>query len=373
MLKKHTHIPIGLSILLFISGIILTVLLYNNWTSEALHQTNSLASVASDENSPLDLKSIIDRSQNSVVQIETSNSMTEKTGAGFLYNNKGDIVTNAHVLEDAEQIFVTLHNSRSFPAAIVGIGKDHDVAVIRVPQLAEEQPISIENEIFADIGDEVIAIGSPTGIQNAVSIGLVVGTDRNFSINDYSYTDVYQISANITHGNSGGPLIDRESGKVIAINAAGISDSDVGFSIPMPSVKKQIDTWIEEVDESELVYLTPIDQQLNEDQIIEDATNLVEVFFQNIAAREYINAYTLLGSSEQEDLRYQDFRDDFIHVSDMEISNISSEYSNGEVEIKVIVDVTLRNDATNEINENWNYQLIVASENDQLKILNYDD
>src|SRR5690625_5204865 len=168
------------------------------------------------------------------------------TGSGFLYNDKGDIITNAHVIEDANVIYVRTSNAHIYSAAVIGIGEDTDIAVIRVPELADQSFLSTEKDSSGEIGDEIIALGSPHGFQNTVTLGIISGSERNFSVDGYDYNNVYQISAQITHGNSGGPLIHRNTGNVIGINSVGTNDGTIGFSIPILEVIDQIEQWSNE-------------------------------------------------------------------------------------------------------------------------------
>src|SRR5690625_6539757 len=161
------------------------------------------------------------------------------TGSGFLYNDKGDIITNAHVIEDANVIYVRTSNAHIYSAAVIGIGENTDIAVIRVPELAEQSFLSIEDEMSGEIGDEIIALGSPHGFQNTVTLGIISGSERNFSVDGYDYSNVYQISAQITHGNSGGPLIDRNTGNVIDRKSTRLNSSHVAISYAVFCLKKK--------------------------------------------------------------------------------------------------------------------------------------
>src|SRR5690606_22930593 len=125
---------------------------------------------------------------------------------------------------DADTIYVRTANARVYPAAVIGMGDNTDIAVLRVPQLAGETGLSIDTDRLAEIGDEVIALGSPHGFQNTVTLGIISGTERHFTVDGFDYNNAYQISTLITHGNSGRPLEDRTTGKVIGINSVGTED-----------------------------------------------------------------------------------------------------------------------------------------------------
>ncbi|SHM89074.1 S1C family serine protease [Gracilibacillus kekensis] len=370
MYKKRKFIPVFISILILLTALIIAFFHVHDWRSQPYLLDNTLATNIENSKNEINLKNIIHESQKSVVQIETTNKLNNKTGSGFVINNEGDIITNAHVIEDAESIVVKLSNGRQYPAAIVGIGKEQDFAVIRVPELHNLEPITIDSEYQAEIGDEIIAIGSPVGIQNSVSLGLVVGTDRSFTINNFQYDNVFQISANITYGNSGGPLILRNSGKVIGINSAGISDTDIGFSIPVTQAKDQVEKWIKNANNKELEYLPVVGQQINQQQLEEDALYLVDYLFDNISLRDYVNAYSMFGSEYQSLTSYTEFRQSFQSLLGLNTKEKSIlEKKNGIVQIKVDLEVTVRDESYQEVQEDWHYTIVIGYENDQLKIL----
>ncbi|GAE91829.1 trypsin-like serine proteases [Gracilibacillus boraciitolerans JCM 21714] len=370
MYKRRKYIPVILAVFILLIAITLAFLIYRDWYKQPLSTENTLATNIENNYNEVNLKTIIHQTQKSVVQIETTNDLTSKTGSGFVINNTGDILTNAHVIEDADTIMVKLSNTRQYPAAVIGIGVEEDFAVIRVPELHQLEPISLETEKQIEIGDEVIAIGSPVGIQNSVSLGLIVGTDRSFSINNFQYDEVYQISANITYGNSGGPLILRSSGKVIGINSAGIADTDIGFSIPVTQVNKQITNWIEDVKEEDLVYLSSIGQRVNQEKLEEDALYLIDYFFENISLRDYVNAYSMLGSHYQDKNSYITFRRSFQSLISLNTKKKTiTEKKDDEIHMTVDLEATLRDDSYQETQRKWQYNLVVGFENDQLKIL----
>ncbi|UOQ48026.1 S1C family serine protease [Gracilibacillus caseinilyticus] len=373
MFKYRKYIPITMTVLILLSAIITSVYLVTNWNNQPLQVNNTLATSIKNNDSDTSLKNIIHQSQKSVVQIESTIDVTTKTGSGFLINNDGDIITNAHVVKGADSIVVKLSNTREYPAAIVGIGEEQDFAVIRIPDINDLEPIPLETKQSIDIGDEIMAIGSPMGIQNSVSLGLIVGTDRSFTINDYQYDEVYQISANITHGNSGGPLILRSNGKVIGINSAGISDTDIGFSIPITQVAEKVSEWTSNVDEDELNYLSPLNQQVDKEKLEENATYVADYFFDNISLRDYVNAYSLLGSQYQGQTSYTAFRQSFQNMIDLKVEKKAiKNIENEQAEIEINVKTTVRNNNYEEKEQAMTYNVTIGYENDQLKILQLD-
>ena len=164
-------------------------------------------------------------------------------GSGFIYNDQGDIVTNAHVVENATGIKVKASDGSLCSGKLIGINPAKDIALIRAEGLAGREPLSVDADAKIDIGDEVIAFGSPLGLDNTVTTGIISGLDRDFKIDDTNYKGLYQISAPITHGNSGGPLVLKTNGKVIGINSAGRDEGNIGFSIPIGQVLGMLENW----------------------------------------------------------------------------------------------------------------------------------
>lgn len=372
MKNKTNRLTLIISFLILLTTIAVAVFWIINRNGEPLQVENNLVTNVSSENNHTNLKSIIHNAQKAIVQIQTNSGVSQKTGSGFIFNSKGDIVTNAHVVEDADSIIVSLSNTQKYPAALVAIGEKEDIAIIRVPELKYLDPLPYAEDYQAEIGDEIIAIGSPVGIQNTVSLGLIVGTDRSFTIEQFQYDHVYQISANITHGNSGGPLILRKNGKVIGINSAGIDDTDIGFSIPMNNVFKQLKDWTESVDEEKLDYQMPTTATINQEKFKEDAKYITEYFFDSINLRDYINAYTLLDSDLQSKVTYTKFREAFSPIVKLNVNEVLIEDRNEE-QLKIVakLEITTRDKSYNEKKETHDYPLIIGLENDQIKILKY--
>ncbi|MDC3412742.1 S1C family serine protease [Aquibacillus sp. 3ASR75-11] len=374
MTKKKKVFPILLTCFLLLLGALSVSKLYEKWNKDSLSVKNTLATkVKVDDNENKDLKTIIHEAQKGVVQIEAAGEESDMIGSGFLYNEKGDIITNAHVVKDANAIYVKTTNASTYPAAVVGIGKETDIAVIRVPQLANQSPMQLEQNIVTDVGDEIIAVGSPLGFQNSVTLGIISGMNRSFSIDDFSYTNVFQISANITNGNSGGPLINRDSGKVIGINSAGAEEGTIGFSIPIKNIIDQVTEWSKTADEDTLEYATLENEvkEIDQEQLKEDATYLIQYFFSSLEVRDYVNAYALLGSDWQSQTTYQEFRESFVRVVTTTITNIDiTLVEEQQFMVKVNADSTIRqsDQTTQKVTSTFAFE--VGYENDQLKILN---
>ncbi|MFC4025303.1 trypsin-like peptidase domain-containing protein [Oceanobacillus longus] len=190
-----------------------------------------------------ELTDIIASAQETVYTVFTDYSQ----GSGFLYNNNGTVVTNAHVVEGATEVYIKTISGQEFPGKVIGYSNSIDVAVVHVPDLVGWEPIALEVSEPNLVGEEVIALGSPLGLENTATMGYITGQDRNFYIGSYTYEDLYQVSAPISPGSSGGPLIAKSSEKIIAINSAeSTADSAIGFSIPLYTVNQLITSWIEQ-------------------------------------------------------------------------------------------------------------------------------
>lgn len=372
MYKKRL-IPFIVSLFIIATSIFLSIKIYHNWQNKEISLNNPLINNVDADSHSIDLKTIIHETEKHVVQIEGQGDDSTVTGSGFLYNDKGDIITNAHVIEDANVIYVRTSNAHIYSAALVGMGDDTDIAVIRVPALAGQSFLSVEKDILAEIGDEIIALGSPHGFQNTVTLGIISGSERNFSVDGYDYNNVYQISAQITHGNSGGPLIHRNTGNVVGINSVGTNDGTIGFSIPITEVISQIEQWSNETtnDQLEFANMTDIVNNFDSELLQEDANYLIDYFFESIKVRDYINSYTLLGSNMQSELSYTDFREDYTHIVDLQYSEVSSDITEDH-HSETIIDVTIESKSKNQEKtdvQEVEYTFTIGLENDQLRIL----
>ncbi|MCA0173275.1 S1C family serine protease [Bacillus sp. RAR_GA_16] len=347
---------------------------YNNTTVEAtssLGEKNELSEKTEEPN----LKSVIHETQKSVVQIEVSLKDGTSSGSGFLYNTDGDVITNAHVVEGAEKIIVKTSDAKQFEAQIIGMGDTTDVAVIRVPGLKENAPLPVAEERVAEVGDNIIALGSPLGLQNTVTTGIISGLDREFILEPYRYEHIYQISAPITKGNSGGPLIDATTGEAIAINSAGTDSGAIGFSIPLPNVIDQIKSWSNKPveltvdDESKEEVKTP--QGLTGEDFKNNATYLIGYFYESLSTQDYVTAYSLLGSRWQSEMAYEDFRKGYLHTLHVEVSNMtgSLNQTNDEVKVTATIKANERTEDKKTTTSLYNVTYQVGYENDQLKIL----
>ncbi|WP_226659352.1 S1C family serine protease [Pseudalkalibacillus hwajinpoensis] len=379
-MSKNIAVLLSLTgtLLIFIGGATGFYFFHDSYNSTTVEATSSLGEKNTPPEKTTDepnLKSVIHETQKSVVQIDVSLKDGTSSGSGFLYNTDGDVITNAHVVEGAEKIIVKTSDAKQFEAQIIGMGDTTDVAVIRVPGLKENAPLPVAEERIAEVGDNIIALGSPLGLQNTVTTGIISGLDREFILEPYRYEHIYQISAPITKGNSGGPLIDATTGEAIAINSAGTDSGAIGFSIPLPNVIDQIKEWSNRPveltvdDESKEKVTTP--QGLTGEDFKNNATYLIGYFYESLSTQDYVTAYSLLGSRWQSEMAYEDFRKGYLHTLHVEVSNMtgSLNQTNDEVKVTATIKANERTEDKKTTTSLYNVTYKVGYENDQLKIL----
>ena len=166
-------------------------------------------------------------------------------GSGFIIDEKGIVITNNHVIQDAEDIVVRVGGDKEYKATIIGADPLSDIAVLQIDSKEKFTPVKFGDSDKARIGDWVIAIGNPYGQGGTVTSGII--SARNRSIGLSRYEDYIQTDASINSGNSGGPLFNM-NGDVIGINTAILGKGGsigIGFSIPSNSAKKVVSQLIE--------------------------------------------------------------------------------------------------------------------------------
>jgi len=165
-------------------------------------------------------------------------------GSGFIINAKGIVITNNHVIKDAEDILVRVNGNKEYNAKLIGADPLSDIAVLQIESEDKFVPVKFGDSDKARIGDWVITIGNPFGLGGTVTSGII--SARNRSIGLARYEDYIQTDASINQGNSGGPLFDM-NGNVIGINTAILGQSGsigIGFAIPSNSAEAVIDQLI---------------------------------------------------------------------------------------------------------------------------------
>ncbi len=171
--------------------------------------------------------------------------MRRGQGSGFIISPDGYVVTNGHVVNDAERIDVTLGDGRRFKAKLVGVDKPTDIAVIKIDD-GELPYLTLGDSDALRIGEIVVAIGNPFGLSHSVTQGIVSAKGRS-GVGITDYADFIQTDAAINPGNSGGPLLNLE-GEVVGMNTAILSRTGgslgIGFAIPINNIKEIKDTLI---------------------------------------------------------------------------------------------------------------------------------
>ena len=170
---------------------------------------------------------------------------TSALGSGFIIDEKGVVITNNHVIQGAEDVFVRVNGEKNLRAKVIGADPGMDLAVLQIESDQKFTPVKFGDSDTARIGDWVIAIGNPFGLGGTVTAGIV--SARNRSIGLSRYEDYIQTDASINQGNSGGPLFNMD-GDVVGINTAILGQSGsigIGFAIPSNSAQKVINQLIE--------------------------------------------------------------------------------------------------------------------------------
>ena len=198
---------------------------------------------------------IFEKTEESVVQVnvraDDGTSKPGSMGSGFVYSDKGYIITNNHVVDDAGKVTVTFLDGESYTAKIIGTDPDLDLAVLKVEVGATYlQPIPIGDSSQLKVGEQITAIGNPFGLSGSMTSGIISQMGRLLPQDSgYSIPDVIQTDAAINPGNSGGPLLNM-NGEGVGINTAIQSATGeftgVGFAVPSNTVKKVVPILIEE-------------------------------------------------------------------------------------------------------------------------------
>ena len=199
------------------------------------------------------LTNIYERASPSVVHIETVVFGETRRGSGFVYDRQGHVLTNAHLVKDADAIEVTLRNAYALEAALLGLDSFSDLAVLKV-RAAEDQlsPLRIGESATVKVGQRVISIGNPYGLSTSMTTGIVSGLGRTLPSaamidvslgSGFDNPAIIQIDAAIHPGNSGGPLLDSK-GLVIGVATAMQSSSGqfqgIGFAVPADTMRRVI-------------------------------------------------------------------------------------------------------------------------------------
>ncbi|HYC57604.1 MAG TPA: trypsin-like peptidase domain-containing protein [Candidatus Binatia bacterium] len=162
-------------------------------------------------------------------------------GSGVIVDGKGTVITNQHVIVGGDTIKVVLADNREFEARLVGGDSDFDLAVLKIDAEADLPYLPIGEDDSILIGETVIAIGNPYGLDHTVTTGVVSAIGRTLQTSDITYQDIIQTDTSINPGNSGGPLLDI-NGRLIGINTAIHRDAQgIGFAIPVWRVRNVVE------------------------------------------------------------------------------------------------------------------------------------
>lgn len=256
------------SLLLFFSFIILLLVFCGMLVailSNLYHVTAQVQEQEEQQQQPLSLNDIFNKVEKSVVQITRSvlppaniltpeiQENTTSLGSGFVYDNSGHIVTNYHVIANASIVDVTFIDGNRYTANVSGIDPSNDLAVLKIienfsgDELLAQPPLVLGNSSQLKVGDPVVAIGNPFGLEGSMTTGIVSQIGRLLPEEQqggYSIPDTIQTDALINPGNSGGPLLNMNA-EIIGVNTAGIFPGGIGFAISSNSVSKIVPVLIE--------------------------------------------------------------------------------------------------------------------------------
>ena len=292
-------------------------------TIEMMGTPESSTPTAFSDSERLSINQIYRQSAPGVVQITTTSIQTvepdpflnpfgfpeqqeqQALGSGFVIDKTGHIVTNAHVVEDAEKIEVSFSNRDSVKARLVGRDLSTDLAVLKVDVDASAlAPLRLGDSDRVRVGDSVVAIGNPLGLERSVTAGIVSALHRPLTApNDFMIDDVIQTDASINSGNSGGPLLGA-NGRVIGVNTAIATGNTgargnigIGFAVPVNTVRDVASQLIDD-GRAEHAFLgveaRPIDKEIAEifNLPVEEGLLVVRVFAGSGAAQAGLKAGT---------------------------------------------------------------------------------
>ena len=306
-----------------LAGAEVTGVLDDERTVETVGTPESSAPAAFAESARLSINQIYGQSAPGVIQINTTSIQTvepdpflnpfgfpeqqeqQALGSGFVIDKSGHIVTNAHVVEGAQEIEVSFSNRDSVKASLVGRDLSTDVAVLKVDVDASAlAPLHLGSSDRVRVGDSVVAIGNPLGLERSVTAGIVSALHRPLTApNDFTIDNVIQTDAAINSGNSGGPLI-AANGRVIGVNTAIATGNTgargnigIGFAVPINTVRDVASQLIDRgrVEHAFLgVGARPIDKEIAKifNLPVEEGLLVVRVFEGSGAAKAGLKAGT---------------------------------------------------------------------------------
>ena len=217
------------------------------------HDISAVGETTSSYSKKLSLIEIFEISEAGVVRVNVQRTedaiIPTGVGSGFVFDKKGHVITNAHVVDGATKVVVTFLDGRSYNADVIGVDNFTDIAVIKVnADLSLLHPLSLGDSSNLQVGEPIAAIGNPFGLSGSMTSGIVSQLGRLLpSGAGYSIPDVIQTDAAINPGNSGGPLLNMR-GEIVGINTAIQSATGeftgVGFAVPSQTVAKIVPSLI---------------------------------------------------------------------------------------------------------------------------------
>jgi len=257
--KKIQAAGKGHPVLILLIAAAVLWLVYQSW-QPSLHNPDAAprpvtarGSLADDEQNTIELFRSVSPSVVYITTIAVKHNIfslneyeiPQGTGSGFIWDKQGRIVTNYHVISDANRIEVTLADHSTWKGVLVGAAPDRDIAVLQISAPSEKlKPILIGESDTLQVGQKVFAIGNPFGLDQTITTGIVSALGREItSATGRTIHDVIQTDAAINPGNSGGPLLDS-AGRLIGVNTAIYSpsggSSGIGFAVPVSEVNRVV-------------------------------------------------------------------------------------------------------------------------------------
>jgi S1-C subfamily serine protease len=190
------------------------------------------------------IRAEVERNVDSPFELFPQRQRSEATGSGFVIDEDGHVLTNAHVVQGANKIEVGFSDDKTADAKLIGQDASNDIALLDIDvSKSDLKPLELGDSSKVEVGDAVVAIGNPFGLDRTVTTGIVSALQRKLEApNGFQIDNVIQTDAAINPGNSGGPLLDAE-GKVIGVNsqiatAGGGGSIGIGFAVPVNTVKR---------------------------------------------------------------------------------------------------------------------------------------
>jgi putative serine protease PepD len=219
------------------------------YTAGSLSQEPAAVAVAAPTGVPSDLVAAAARALPGVVSVQVRTGSGGASGSGFVFDDRGHVVTNNHVVSGGGgSVSVVGSDGRRLTAEVVGTDPDNDIAVLRVTPSSALQPLDLADLSATRVGEPVLAVGSPLGLSGTVTAGIVSALDREVRLGGTVRRTAVQTDASINPGNSGGPLVNAR-GEVVGVNTAiatleGGGSIGIGFAVPIDRAQQVAATLI---------------------------------------------------------------------------------------------------------------------------------